>query len=863
MFSPRLLVFLSALAAALSLRVAAAPSTALPNPPADCPPQLEFPLPGVKLTLVAEHPQVVTPVGLGADAQGKVWVVVSHTHFRPTDYPGPAQDEIVVLSDPDAAGRAQKRTVFYDKTTATMGLALGPNGWVYLAERSRILRVKDTDGDGRGDREETLARLETEETYPHNGLSGLAWHPSGDLIISLGENMWKTWAFIGADGTTIRGSGEGGIFRCAADGSRMRRFAVGFWNPFGLCVRSDGEIFVGENDPGSRPPCRLLHVVDGGDYGYQRAYGEAPFHPFVCWNGELRGTLPMISATGEAPCGVQPLGGGLIAGSWTDHRLDFFPLRRKGASYTAERVALVRGGEMFRPTCLTRVSEGVFYFADWVFGSYPIHQRGRVWKLEIDAQAARAWLQPAEPEAPNDAAKEFAALRAGTKTPDVETNFATARGADPFLARAALLALAGQSDSWIDRVPKLPERDRISACLALKLARPKDEKWPRTFLADASTEVQFEALRWIADERLTALLPEVEAKLHQSDLDYRRFEAALAALNTLRDNARAGVDNPAMLLERVRDASTPPRVRAYALRLLRPKSNQLPAAFLRELLAVPDDALSLEVVRALARADSEALPTLAEIAADESRTANLRAEAIAGLATVADQHLPLLVELGLHTDPTVREEALRAVRFTTLSDAQIERVRSTAKQFPASADLVSAILDPGVAATQRPALTDLPAWQRVLAKQPGQPDPEAGQRIFFHPRLVQCATCHQHSGRGNVVGPDLTLIGERHDDAWLLQAILEPSRDVAPQFYPLSLEMKDGSAFVGFLLRDGGGASAVYRDLTGAELSLNRADILRREDLKSSVMPAGLLALLTDREIRDLLTFLRQSQGRR
>ncbi len=852
--SPRIF---AALFASLALNVSAAPPPAPPNVPVDCPPQLQFPKPGVTLTLVAEYPQVVTPIGIDVDAQGQVWVVVSHTHFRPDGYPGPAHDEIVVLSQPDAHGRAQSRTVFYNRTSATMGLRLGPDGWVYLSERGRILRVKDTDGDGRGDREETVATLTTEETYPHNGMSGLAWHPSGDLVFALGENMWKEWTLTAADGATIRGSGEGGIFRVKPDGSQLRRIARGFWNPFGLCVRADGEMFAGENDPGSRPPCRLLHIVDGGDYGYQRAYGEAPFHPFVCWNGELRGTLPMICPTGEAPCGVQPLGGGLIASSWTDHRIDFFPLQRRGASYTSERVAIVTGGEMFRPTCIARAAEGIYYFADWVFGSYPLHQRGRVWKLEIDPALARDWLKPATPEPPNAAAKEFAVLRAGTKTAD----FAMARGADPFLARAALLALARQEASWAspDRVAGLPARDRVSACIALKLARPADESWARTFLADESADVQFEALRWIADAHLTALLPEVEAKLHQSDLDYHRFEACLAAENILRGNARVGINNPAMLLERLRDASAPTRVRAYALRLLRPKPGQLTVPFLRELLGLRDDALSLEVVRALARAGAG--DALAEIARDETRPAHLRAEAIAGLAAAADQNLALLMALTLHADATVREEALRALRFTTLTDEQKERLRNIAKQFPDSADLVSAVLDPGALSAHRPALTDLRQWQQLLAGQASPPDPQAGERIFFHPRLAQCFHCHQHSGRGNIVGPDLSAVADRGDDAWLLQAILEPSRDVAPQFFAVSLELKDGAGFVGIMLRDGGGPKTVYRDLTGNERAIDRADVVRREELTTSVMPAGLLAMLTDREVRDLLAFLLQRRA--
>src|SRR5690606_25456250 len=105
------------------------------------------------------------------------------------------------------------------------------------------------------------------------------------------------------------------------------------------------------------PPCRLLHIVEGGDYGYQRSYGHEAHHPFVGWNGELRGTLPMIHPSGEAPCGVTPLGRGLIVPSWSDHRIDFFLLSRKGASYDAEPRTLVQGGRYFRPSCIAPVPD--------------------------------------------------------------------------------------------------------------------------------------------------------------------------------------------------------------------------------------------------------------------------------------------------------------------------------------------------------------------------------------------------------------------------------------------------------------------------------------------------------------------------
>ena len=41
---------------------------------------------------------------------------------------------------------------------------------------------------------------------------------------------------------------------------------------------------------------RLLHVVEGGDYGYRFRNGRKGTHPFTSWNGELPGTLPMVAA---------------------------------------------------------------------------------------------------------------------------------------------------------------------------------------------------------------------------------------------------------------------------------------------------------------------------------------------------------------------------------------------------------------------------------------------------------------------------------------------------------------------------------------------------------------------------------------
>jgi hypothetical protein len=121
---------------ALSAPPAAPPKA--PEVPKELPPQIQTLQPGVKLTLLAEHPDLVTPTGIDVDEQGNIYSISCHTHFRPAGYAGPAHDEVVVFNKD-----GKNRRVFYNKTDATMHVECGPDGWIYLAERDRILRVKD------------------------------------------------------------------------------------------------------------------------------------------------------------------------------------------------------------------------------------------------------------------------------------------------------------------------------------------------------------------------------------------------------------------------------------------------------------------------------------------------------------------------------------------------------------------------------------------------------------------------------------------------------------------------------------------------------------------------------------------------
>lgn len=353
----------------------------------------------LKVELFAEHPQIVTPTGIDIDHRGRVWAIESNTHRRSEDYTGHDSDRVLTLSDTNGDGRADDITVFADGLVYAMSIAVRPDGSVYVATRKEVFLYRDDDGDGKADSKKRIIHLDTEGDYPHNGLAGFAFDPLRWMYIGLGENLGADYKVVGTDGSSEAGGGEGGsVYRCRPDGSKLSRWATGFWNPHASCFDTFGRMFTVDNDPDSRPPCRLLHTIRGGDYGYRYRNGRRGVHPFTAWNGELPGTLPMVAGTGEAPSGIvayesdgfpEDYIGSLLVGSWGDHRIDRFQLKPRGTSFTSKAEPLIVGGENFRPVGLAVAPDGSLFFTDWVLKDYPVHGQGRIWRVSAVKEPQR------------------------------------------------------------------------------------------------------------------------------------------------------------------------------------------------------------------------------------------------------------------------------------------------------------------------------------------------------------------------------------------------------------------------------------------------------------------------------------------
>ena len=820
--------------------------------------------PRIIVELIADAPQIVTPTGIGVDDRGRVLVIESHTHFRPKEYKGPERDRVLMFEI--GPNTKAKRTIFYEGLLMGMDLAISKDGWVYLAERSRILRARDTNNDGKADKVENVIVMKTTGVYPHNGLSGLCFDQNGDLVFGLGENLGHPYTMIGRDGLAIKGAKGigGGVFRCTERGDNLEQLARGFWNPFGMCVDPWGRIFAVENDPGSSPPCRLLHVVPGGDYGYQYQHGRRGIHPFLAWDGELTGTLPMIHGTGEAPCEVihfnSPMfpnkyRGELLSTSWGDHRIERYRLKRRGTSVTAIMQPLVQGDDSFRPVGLAMAPDGSLFVSDWGSSSYNLNHKGRLWRISCRRDEKPKPLMP-PPYVMQDR-KRLQNLREADGKEALPMLLDKAQDNDRFVQSAALYGLRHHVDALQEMPLKnLSTGKRIAALHALKESRrPKGIQRISVFLADPQPAVRFEAARWIADYQLKQFRPAIENELRKGNYDYHLFRAYVATLDALDERKNPDRVNEAFALPLLKNADITDALRAHVLRYLPDGHKALTQSQLASWLKSKEKTLQHEVVWKLRHfTDDATAKTMRTVALNEKREIQLRLSAVAAMGLGETPDTNSLIKIATGKIASLRDESLRSLIGAPLEADDKQQLSKLASQHKTAAPEIQRLL--GQPFNQgRPDPVDTTAWLKHLDNLPEKADAASGERIFFNQKIALCSRCHQVGERGTRVGPDLTVIGRRSNPLRLLESILQPSKEVAPYMRPWTITMEDDSVHTGIAMRRGGNAE-VYLGLDGKEIRLDKRKIKAKSEGRISMMPKGLALTLTDRELRDLLAFL-------
>ena len=132
---------------------------------------------------------------------------------------------------------------------------------------------------------------------------------------------------------------------------------------------------------------------------------------------------------------------------------------------------------------------------------------------------------------------------------------------------------------------------------------------------------------------------------------------------------------------------------------------------------------------------------------------------------------------------------------------------------------------------------------------------ESGRRLFFDP-TVGCAQCHRVEDYGGQSGPDLSVIGRVANREKIIESILNPSREIAPQFVQHTVETKSGDSYSGILTGQQADGTLALLMPDGRGVLIPGSQVAAHHNSKISLMPDDLERGLTVDEFSHLLAFL-------
>ena len=824
----------------------------------------------LELSLLASEPDIVTPTGLTADRHGRLFVAETNTHARHSQYQGYEYDRILAFSDASGDGNLDASAVYADRLKNVLALAVGNDDALYVLQMKDLLRLRDTDRDGRCDTRETLLSIETENNNNHGVFLALAVDDSDRIYVTLGNIGGSSYTISGSDGSSISGQGDTGlIVRCDGDGRDVRRFAHGFWNPCDLKFDAFGRLLATDNDPDSRGPNRVLHVIRGGRYGYGARFGPSGLHPYQAWDGELPGTLPMLAGVGEAPVGVLDCNASslprdyendLLVCVWGTNQVVRVRTRAAGVTRRGDVGPLVHGDRGFRPTGITTTADGTIYFGDWADRRYPVHGKGRIWKLAVRPGVDRLTPSPAFSRTGRDAGQQRLREIDRVSMP-TRSLFAAATDADPFVASAAIERLSeiASPGVLVDRLSRPEPAVRLAALLALRHADYAVEtKTLSTLLEDPDPQLRRTAMIVAGESKRWEMATPLQDSMAKQTTSSQLFETFLATHQLLseleKEHVRRGtrgtqIDrsvDQTLVRRLLADAEQSAELRAMAARYLSKPTGQ-DAKLLLQLAASGESQLARSALYTLMLADErfDAGP-LYDIAKDVSKPPVVRRTAIMTAASLGGPRLHDLVDL--LGDEQVAATAARGLTQSNTDPKVVASMEKILGDKRASDDLA----DQARFALQREANRPKSAGEWLVATEGG--DPDAGRLVFYDSRFG-CAKCHRYEGRGGIIGPDLTGVSAAKTREQILNSILDPSLERSPDYQGYVVLMQNGQIHQGtqFHFR---GESADLLLISGQWIRFKLDETEEYRALDVSLMPDNLVDAMSVPQLRDLVAFL-------
>ena len=693
-----------------------------------------------------------------------------------------------------------------------------------------LYRVRDTNGDDKFDQVELLKKFQ--EVGGEHGCHAVVLSPDGkSLYICSGNqtglpgdyNASRVTECWGEDNLQPRVYGRGHMKGALAprgwvaktdpDGKTWEIVATGFRNEYDIAFNLDGELFTYDADmewdinaPWYRPT-RINHVISGGEYGWRNGSAKWPEYysdsfGAVANVGPGSPTGVTFGTGAKFPAKYQKA---LFACDWSYGKLYAVHLEPNGATYTGQVEEFIAGQPLpLTDICISQ-KDGAMYFA--------------VGGRRVQSGIYRVTYTGSESTAPVAPRIDGATARAERRAIE-----AFHLKADP-AAVTKFWAHLGSPDRSL----------RFAARTAIEKVPAKE--WAEKAVSEQKPFARLGALLSLARVGEKAHQPAVIKSLLELDFpklgQQERFDLIRAyALTFIRLGAPNATQKEAIIAQ---------------------LSPHYPSAVSAENIELSDVLAYLEAPKVLERS----IQLLSTAPTQEEQIAiakNIRLVKTGWTNELEENYFKWFVKAAGYKGGPSLGNFIRYIKNDALKRLSGERKKALAPILnarpPAKAPLA---LNRNLKFVKNWTMEDL---KPLLASGlEGGRSFKNGRDMFS---AASCYACHRFNQEGGGIGPDLTSAGGKFSPHDLLESIIEPSKEISDQYGSVTFKLKNGKQVSGRIANLSGDTYKIITDLMapGAMTTVKTKDIESTGPTPISMMPPGLLNMLEDEDILDLLAYI-------
>ena len=870
------------------------------DPPAPFIPTDMFALPDdLEVTLWARTPLFRNPSNMDIDAQGRIWVSEAFNYRRHMGR-DPAGDRIMVIEDTDGDGKADKSSVFVQEKELLAPLGIGViDNKIYVSCAPDLIVYTDVNRDGKFDpavdKREVLLTGFDGRNHDHS-LHSVTFGPDGKLYFNHGNAGAK---FTDRSNRTFRDGSHydpaksgGGIpvspdrppdyagqksddghvytggtaFRMNPDGTNVEPIGFNFRNSYEQTVTSFGDVFHNDND--DPPAARTSFLQEYGNMGFNSRDGKRSWNAdkrpgqttqTAEWRQEDPGTVPAGDVYGYgAPTGIVSYESDALGAKWRGVLLScetsrnvvfgYFP-KADGAGYQLERFQFfttnkaqdlagidglrgkLRSDDLktwFRPSDVAVGPDGAVYVADWfdprtgghaaldssfAGAIYRIAPKGK--KLttpKIDPSTTAGQIAALKSPAVNVRAIGYMKLKeAGAAS--VAPVAALLNDSNPYIRGRAVFLLTQLGPQGIAKTEEqLHNSDpmiRIAAFRALRRINHRVLEHAKALANDSSPAVRREvaiAMRDVSLDSSREILLTLAKSYDGKDRAY------LEAWGTGCSGKEAQIYAALAATAPGKDAAKWPASYANLIWRLTPVGAESAFAARATATALPEKD-RIAAVTALGFISSKAAAN-ALLDVTQKAAGMVKAHAIWWLLNYKDIRWP---DAGI--DAALKERGLYDPATVSLSPSIVPE--PAASTFPPVAD---------------------------IAKLKGNAKNGAD-------KAQACQLCHNFGGKGNDYGPALGGFAKAQTAEVVINAIVNPSAEIAHGFEGMHVNLKEGGAIDGIVLSSGD--PLIIQSMGGLTQMVPGAKIRNRQPLGRSLMLSAEQLGLKPQDVADIVAYLK------